>query len=82
IMRDLVRTSPMAVTGTIDSYGYDREKKIFTLEYTQDKEFDLPTEIFLHAQPKKITADGEYVTEGKILKLKTGTGKHKIVIEY
>ncbi len=82
IMRDLVRTSPMAVTGTIDSYGYDREKKIFTLEYTQDKEFDLPTEIYLHAEPKKITADGEYTADGKILKLKTGTGKHKVVIEY
>lgn len=82
IMRDLIRTSPIAVTGNIDSYKYDREGNTFTIEYTQDKEFDLPTELYLHAEPKEVECDGEYTVEGKIMKIKTGVGTHKTIIKY
>lgn len=81
IMRDLIRTSPVAVCGTINSYSYDRGNKIFTLDYTQDKEYALPTEIYLHAEPKKITADGEYTVDGNMLKIKSGVGRHIVTVE-
>ena len=32
IMADLVRTAPVAVTGEILSYSFDRENNVFTLE--------------------------------------------------
>ena len=82
IMTELVRTAPVAVCGNIDAYSYDREKKIFTLEYTQDKEYSVPTEIYMHAAPSKITADGEYTVDGRKLSITAGAGKHKVIIEY
>ena len=82
IMRDLVRTSPVAVTGDIESYSFDRENEIFTLAYNQDREFDEPTEIYLHKEPKNITASGKYEIDGRTLKLKTAPGRNEIRIEY
>ena len=81
-MRDLVRTSPVAVTGDIESYSFDRENEVFTLAYNQDREFDEPTEIYLHKEPKNITASGEYEIDGRTLKLKTAPGRNEIRIEY
>ena len=82
IMRDLVRTSPVAVTGDIESYSFDRKNEIFTLVYNQDKEYDEPTEIYMHKEPKKVTASGEYEIDGRYLRLKTAPGRNEIKIEY
>lgn len=88
VMESLVRTAPVAVTGTIDSYRTDRENGTFVLRYTQGYNFKEPTEIFVHKTPAKIDTDGEYEFvrneggEGGILKVTTGTGKHKVVISF
>lgn len=86
IMSLLSRTYPVAVCGKIDKYGFDRENNIFVLEYTQNKEYSLPTEIYLHKRAKKIECDGEYVLEEKsqngaaMLKITTGCGKHTVKV--
>ena len=82
IMRDLVRTAPVSVTGEIESYSFDRENNVFALAYDQKGEFDEPTEIYLHSSPAEIIADGEYELDGKILKIKTGAGRHEIKIKF
>ena len=85
IMRDLVRTAPVAVTGDIESYSYDRENRVFTLAYNQDKEYDGPTEIYLHAQPESVTVDeGDtgFETDGHILKITTAPGAHRVTVKF
>lgn len=86
IMTCLIRTSPVAVCGKIDSYSFNRESNVFTLEYTQDKEYNLPTEIFVHKKAKSIECDSKYTLEpigengAAMLKINSNTGKHKITI--
>lgn len=88
IMTCLIRTAPVAVCGKIDGYSFDQEKDIFTLEYTQEREYSVPTEIFVHKKANKISCNGEYTLEpvgengSAILKIKTSAGKHKIIIEF
>lgn len=82
IMKDLVRTSPVAVCGKIDSYSYDRNSNVFNMEYTQDRDYDAPTELYVHTAPAKITTDGEYTLDGTKLEIKAGPGSHKITIEF
>lgn len=83
----LKKPYPRAVTGTIDSYYHDRDGNSFTLIYTQDKDFDVPTEIFAHKEIAQVVTDGEYEIEkieddAYIVKLKTGVGKHNVRIEF
>ena len=88
IMGDLVRTAPVAVTGDIVSYSFDRENNVFTLEYTQDKDYDGPTEIYLHAEPVsiEITSNGGsetvYEVDGKMLKIKSNPGSYRVMVKY
>ncbi len=88
IMECLARTSPVAVCGEIKEYSLDREKNIFSLSYEQDKEYSLPTEIYVHTAPKNISCDGEYTLEaygdkgGSMLKINAGKGSHKVTIEF
>ena len=88
IMTCLLRTSPVAVCGEIKEYGIDRENDIFTLTYEQDREYSLPTEIYLHKAAKKITCDGEYTLEpvgengAAILKITAGKGSHTVKVDY
>lgn len=88
IMNHLIRTAPVAVCGSIDSYSLDRENNAFVLEYTQDKEYLLPTEIYVHKEAKSIECDGEYTLEpigengAAILKITAGIGKHKVVVSF
>ncbi len=88
IMNLLKRTAPVAVCGEIDSYSFDRENNVFSLEYTQDKEYDVPTEIYVHAEAKSVECDGEYRLDPlgsncvSMLKINSGIGKHKVVISF
>ncbi len=82
IMADLNRTFAKAVTGRIDGYRFDREKKEYTLEFTQEGKFSEPTVIYMHAEPVNIEATGKYQIKGKELILKTKPGKNKVVIGY
>ncbi len=82
IMAELRRTYAKAVSGSIDSYSWDRENNVYTLEYTQEGKFAGPTVIYLHAEPKEVEATGKYQIKGSELTLKTKPGKNKIVISF
>lgn len=82
----LMRPHPIAVTGEIKSFRHDRENSSFMLEYAQEKEYTVPTEIYLPSKPSQIQTDGEYTLENidgceaVILKLKTDAGEHEIKV--
>ena len=82
----LTRPHPKAVTGEIKSYFYDYENGTFTLTYKQDKEFDVPTVIYIDRDAKSIETDGEYTVIkhsgniGSDVEFKTGVGTHTIKI--
>lgn len=80
------RPYPQAVCGKIAKSKYDRERDIYTLEFNQEKEFDVPTEIYLHKEPRQIRTDGRYETDrssgGIILKLFTDIGAHSVIVEF
>ena len=83
----LVRPYPMAVSGTIERYCHDREADTFTLIYSQDREYDAPTEIFLHKSPSAIETDGRYALsprggDAAVLQLKTGVGQHSVTVRF
>lgn len=84
----LIRPHPIAVTGIIESYCHDRENNTFELSYEQDGEFDVPTEIYLPAQPKSVNTDGDFIMqkidncEAVILKVSTTAGKHRVSVEF
>lgn len=83
----LKRPYPRAVTGKIEGYKHDRDENTFTLTYEQDKDFDVPTEIFAHKPIENIETDGEYeVTEidgcSSVIKIKTDKGKHTVKVKF
>lgn len=83
----LKRPYPRAVTGVIDCYNHDRSANTFTLEYTQDREFTVPTEIFAHKPVESIETDGTYEVmelddETALIKVTTGIGKHNVKIKF
>ena len=82
IMTCLNRTAPVAVCGRISRYEWNKDTKTFTLEYSQDRKYEAPTEIYLHSQPASVDCDGEYVIEGKKMKITADAGEHKITIRY
>ncbi len=82
----LKKPYPRAVTGTINSYSFNRDENTFTLSFNQDREFDVPTEIFLNTEAENVETDGEYETEqlcegAYLLKIKTGIGLHEVKIK-
>ena len=84
----LTRPYPRAVTGEIESYCHNREENTFTLKYTQNEEFSVPTEIFAHKPVKSVAVDGEYKimpienSEGSVVEITTGIGEHTVKIEF
>ncbi len=81
----LKRAYPRAVTGDIISYNHDRRENTFTLSYSQNEDFDVPTEIFAHKPIKAIETDGEYEIvklddETSLVKITTGIGNHDVKI--
>ncbi len=87
IMDVLTRPYPKAVTGSITSFCHNREKDEFTLTYTQDKEYDVPTVIFSHKVPKEIITDGTVnkipiTNEASDIEIRTGIGEHTIRIKF
>lgn len=83
----LKRPYPRAVTGDIDFYRHDRAKNTFTLEYTQNDDFDVPTEIYAHKPIDRIETDCEYTVEksddgSAVVNVKSGKGKHSVKIYF
>ncbi len=84
----LTRPYPRAVTGEIESYCHNRDENTFTLKYTQNEEFSVPTEIFAHKPVKSVAVDGEYKimpienSDGSVVEITTGIGEHTVKIEF
>lgn len=84
LMKIFVRPHPYAVNGEIEKYGYDTEKKIFTLTFRSNR--DGESEIFVPSVPKSINFDG-YVMENTlsenehIILIPSGEGNHSLRIE-
>ena len=66
LMDLLSRPYPQAVTGHIRSFCYDREKRLFTLEYEQDRAYSAPTVIYLPRPFQSVEADGSYHVEARL----------------
>ena len=87
-MNTLVRPAPQAVCGKIERYSHDREKNNFTLEFTQEREYDVPTVIYVHKEFESIETDGEYkyIPTGKngagIIEIRTTPGTHKVKVKF
>ncbi len=88
VLKRIVRPVPQAVCGTIESYRHDKENNVFILEFTQEKEFDVPTVIYAHKEIESIETDGEYkiIPLGKNgesrIEIKTGIGSHKVTVKF
>lgn len=84
----LKRPVPQAVCGDIINYCHDREKNEFTLEFTQEREFDVPTVIYAHKEVESIETDGEYkiIPLGKNgesrIEITTKPGTHKVNLKF
>lgn len=87
-MKILTRPRPKAVTGEIDFYKYDCDNGIFTLKYTQERKFKVPTVVYVDKKPAEIKCDGKYkITElpgniGFDIEFKTDIGEHEITIVF
>lgn len=85
VMDMLCRAHPIAVCGRITNYHFDKKAQCFTMEFEQDKDYSVPTEIFCHAYPKTVKTNGTYEIENLsdsccILKLNTNPGSNHITI--
>ncbi len=87
----LTRPYPRAVTGKIIAFEHNRKADSFSLEYLQDRAFDVPTVIFAHKPIKKIIVDGAVTANAAVslegsdsstVSIKAGAGKHKIEIQF
>lgn len=69
-------------------FCYDREKRLFTLEYEQDRAYSAPTVIYLPRPFQSVEADGSYHVEARLdgkaaeLLLETGIGPHRVTIQF
>ncbi len=87
VMSVLTRPYPRAVTGAIDSYSYDCENDVFILSYTQDRAYDVPTEIFAHKPIDRVETDGKWSSSpvgdtSSVVSVTTDTGTHTVKIYF
>ena len=78
----LTRPHPVAVTGEIERYRFDREENSFTLEFKQSEETKAKTEIFVPSVPKYAELDGEEIKIKRkgVVRFQTEPGEHEIKI--
>lgn len=60
IMDIISRPLPIAVSGTIKEYSYDRKEKLFTLTYSGNADIKAPTLIYLPCEPVEIQSTKKY----------------------
>lgn len=85
ILDILSRPYPMAVSGEIKYYGYDRKSKTFTLSYASDGSTKAHTLIYLPSKPKSIISTKKYTLkqqrDGYILSVYAGKGASIVKVE-
>ena len=87
----LTRPYPKAVTGFINEFKFDYVNNVFTLKFTQDKEFTVPNIVYIPSDAKEILIDGAQATDIEIKKhdgnigsdviFSTNVGEHKVEIK-
>lgn len=86
IMDILARPYPMAVSGKIKKYVFDRKEKSFTLRYSCDGSVKTPTLIYLPDEPKKILSTKKYFIKeengARILSVYAGKGECIVRVEW
>ncbi|MBE6801409.1 MAG: glycoside hydrolase family 5 protein [Ruminococcaceae bacterium] len=88
VERILKRPVPRAVCGKIDGYRHDREENAFYLEFTQEREYDVPTVTYVHKDIEEIETDGEYkiIPLGEngesLIEINTPPGNHKVTVKF
>ncbi len=88
VLEHIIRPAPIAVCGKIKEYRHNREENTFEIEYSQDKEYNVPTVLFAHKSIDRIETDGEYKiipianTERSKIEIKTSVGEHKTKIYF
>jgi endoglycosylceramidase len=78
----LIRPYPAATAGTLDYFSYDSENRIFEMQFSQKRDKQIESVVYLPDEPAEIIADGEYKIEKNRLKIKTGVGVHRIKIRF
>lgn len=84
LMKVYRRPYPKAIAGKIDSYHYDLENKVFTLEFTQDDKVCGESIIGMPFDVESVTLDGEsceIIKNDYELFLNTTAGKHSVEIK-
>jgi endoglycosylceramidase len=86
LKKELCRPHPVAVTGKIDAYSFDREAGVFLLEYTQTEPAAVQTELYAHKPIVAVESDGAVTKPASggpgIVKIKTDPGKHRVVLRF
>lgn len=88
VLKRIVRPVPQAVCGKIEKYRHDKENNEFTLEFTQEREYDVPTVIYAHKEIESIETDGEYKViplgrdNASTIEIRTNPGSHKVKVKF
>lgn len=91
LMGVINRPHAKAVTGTINTMVQNREKDSFTLTFTQESAFDVPSVLYMHKPVKTLTVDGKELAVqlqntttngGGDLLLNTEPGEHTVVVQF
>lgn len=86
LMSVLSRPYPKAVTGTIESYVYNKDAKTFTLKFVQDRDFDVPTVLYSPFECKSVETDGKYeikpIGNSYEVIINTKKGEHTVTLSF
>lgn len=85
LMQMLSRSYPVAIAGSVQSYGYSKDRRMFTLRYLSDGTGE--TLLYVHA-PCTIESDAEvcvakaYPNGASLLSLQAAPGPHRIALSF
>lgn len=88
VMESLSRPYPQRTNGDLISFSYNREEKVFKMEFVQNEDSGEATAVFLHRRPKFVDTDCRYETESYpfaktgVLRLFGKAGTHKLEIRF
>ena len=81
LKKTLKRPYPMAVCGEIISYKHDRQNKTFTLNWRQDRDYPVETEIFMPFEIENVETACKYEKIGDVMKIWGNMGENSIVVK-
>lgn len=88
VIESLSRPYPQRTNGELISFAYDKDDKLFVMDFVQTEDNGEATVIFLHGRPKDIETDCRWETESYpfaktgVVRLYGKKGSHKIKIRF